>query len=286
MIGKWKEAGCRRVVFRHSVPAVLLAIAWVSSARAEFPRFGKARAARRQAEQAIPWNELTPQAAKRLRDVMQKTTVFRTMPEETIQCDPDLYVFLVRHPEVVVDIWRHMGITRCSLKRTKPFVMEAADGAGTKSRIELVYGTPSFHVMYAEGDYSGSLTSKPIHGRCVILLYTNIHKRHPQRPAETKITSRMDVFLKLDHTGAEVVAKALHPVVGHTIDQNFKQTVQFVEQIAKVSQVNSDGMQRLALQLDSLDREVRDEFALLTAKLGRKQPAVESGGGGEIRAAN
>ncbi len=249
-------------------------------AQQRLPVLGKARAARHQAEKTIPWNELTPEATAKLRRVLQDTTVFRRMPEETIECDPDLFVFLVRHPEVVVNIWQHMGITRCTLKRTKPFEMEASDGAGTKSRVELVYGSRNLHVLYAEGSYSGTLVTKPVNGQCVMILRSRVQPGQPASPAQTRITGTMDVFLKIDHAGAEVVAKALSPVVGRTVDNNFTQTMKFVEQIAKVARVNSDGMQRLALQLDQLDRNVRDRFALLTARIGRNEPA-----GGAVQSA-
>ncbi len=277
MIGMSRSSTGSRTGFPNwwSVAAAIV-LAGGSTLHAQLPLLGKARAAQREAERTIPWGELTQRAATRLRDVLEHTTVFRRMPEETIQCDPDLYIFLVRHPEVVVDIWRHMGITRCSLKRTKPYVMEATDGAGTKSQVELVYGSNDLHVMYAEGEYSGSLTQKPIHGRCVMILRSRVVPGNYPTPSQTRITSRMDVFLKLDHAGAEVVAKALHPVVGRTVDQNFTQTMRFVEQIARVARVNNDGMQRLALQLDSLDRDVRDRFALLTSRIGRGEPAARS----------
>ena len=268
------ELRAGRRAWRCVPTLALLAACWIASlvanphvTRAERPRLRRAHGAQREAEQALPWRELKPEAAAKLRDVVQSPSLFRRMPAESIQCDPDLFVFLVRHPEVVVNIWRRMGITRCELKRKTDFLIQASDGAGTKSRVELVYGTPELHVMYAEGDYSGSLTRKPIHGRCVIILRSSTKQPAPKDTADTQITNVMDVFLKLDHTGAEIVAKALHPLVGRTADLNFQQSMKFVEQIARVAKTNNDSMQRLALQLDAVDPKVRDRFALLTAKL-------------------
>ena len=91
---------------------------------------------------SIPFDQMTPETRDKLWSVVNRPDIYRRLPVVSIECDPDLYLHMIRHPEVVVSIWHLMGITQVETERVAPYVVNAADGAGTRSRIELVYGTP------------------------------------------------------------------------------------------------------------------------------------------------
>ena len=63
------------------------------------------------ARSLIPFEQLTPPTQDRLRGVVERPTLHRRLPVQVNGCDPDLYVFFLRHPEVVVNMWQLMGIT-------------------------------------------------------------------------------------------------------------------------------------------------------------------------------
>ena len=73
-------------------------------------------------------------------NVISAPSLHRQLPVTVVQSDPDLYVFLVRHPEVVVNMWDILGITKVSINRTADYAFDARDGAGTACQVELVYG--------------------------------------------------------------------------------------------------------------------------------------------------
>jgi hypothetical protein len=57
------------------------------------------------------------------------------------------------------------------------YLLDASDGAGTFSNVELVYGTRDTHVVYGKGFYEGPLLRRRVNGKCVLLLqsgYTQI----------------------------------------------------------------------------------------------------------------
>ena len=270
----------RRSVWRYHVIAWLSLHVWIfgsvgglSSALANGP-LSKKRATQLAAERSIPWTKLKADSAAKLRAVVAAPSLYRRMPTETISCESDLFVFLVRHPEVMVGIWQHMGITRCTVTRIGKYEVQASDGAGTQSRVELVYSTTGLHVLYVEGEYTGSLTKQPIRGRGVILVQNSTEPAAEQPATAPQLSTRMDVFLKLDHRGAEVIAKALHPIIGRTADMNFRQSVKFVGEVARVSRSNSTGMQRLALQLNGIKPTIRDHFLKLTSRLSEASSPI------------
>lgn len=235
--------------------------------------FGKARtsrAARAEALQDIPFDQLSPEAQRRIGAVVSKPTVFRRLPVQIVDCDASLHLFLVRNPEVVVNIWELMGITQIQLQRTGAFTYKAADGMGTKSAVELVYGTSDIHLIYGEGTYDGPLLPRPIRGRCVLLLKSGYASTAEGR---VHVTNRLDVFLQLDNVALDVIARTIHPLMGRTADINFVQTVAFLGRVSRNAEVNSPGMQRLADRLTKVDPSVRQQFAELTEAVGSRSRA-------------
>ncbi|HKD38477.1 MAG TPA: hypothetical protein VKB78_16805, partial [Pirellulales bacterium] len=80
-------------------------------------RASTSRSARDEAVQSIPMDKLSREMRSRIIGVINNTSIYRRLPTQSIDCDPELFEFLVLNPEVVVDIWRVMGITSMTLDR-------------------------------------------------------------------------------------------------------------------------------------------------------------------------
>lgn len=220
------------------------------------------RAAKEEAVAEIPFDRIKTEVRGKLLSVLEKPSIYRRLPEKTVACDPDMYLFLVRNPEVVVNIWELMGVTNVKLKRVGDFTFECSDGAGTEGTVELVYGTHNLHVLYAEASYEGPLTGRKLHGRGVMLLKSNYSKDKDDR---VLVENRLDVFIQIDQTGAELVAKTLQPLVGKAADINFEESAIFVSRVSQAAETNGEGMQRLAAKLKNVTAQRRAEFAEVSA---------------------
>ena len=235
----------------------LLLVFAVATAWAQPPQLMFNKQFRDDALRALPLDQLSEPARAKLLSVVSKPTIYRRLPTQSVECDPDLHVFLLRYPEVVVNIWQLMGVTKVKVNRTGPLTFDALDGAGTVSRAELVYGTPELHVYYADGSYDGPLFQKSVTGSCVLLLRSS----YSDRGGKTTVTSTLDVFARLDHLGAEILVKTLYPAVGKAIDFNFAESIKFVGQVSQAAELNGPGMQRLASHLQNVQPDVRESFA-------------------------
>jgi hypothetical protein len=225
------------------------------------------RAAREAATREVPLSALHEPLRTKIQQIVVKPTIYRRMPVEVVTCDPDLYVFLVRYPEIVVNMWQLMGVTKVTIQRKGPYIYDAQDGAGTVSRVELVYGTRDKHLFLAEGFYEGPLLPRRVTGRCALLL-TSAYSLDPQD--QTYVSNRLDVFVQLDQAGAEIVAKTLHPIMGRTADTNFTETIRFLGQVSHVAESNGPGVQRLITRLTNVEPNVRDRFSQLATVLNQR----------------
>ena len=220
------------------------------------------RSAKEQAIREIPFHRLTPEAKHRISSVIEKPSMFRRMPINVVDCDPNLHRFLVRHPEVIVNIWQLMGITKVECERIGPYTVDAKDGVGTVTKVELVYGDRNTHLIYCEGEYEGPLFRRPLTGRCVLLLKSDYKQDEKKR---WNVKNRLAIFLQVDHVGVDVFTRTLHPLLGKSADINFVESTNFLERISRTSEDNGPGMQRLSARLDNVDDDVRQKFAELTS---------------------
>ncbi|MEQ1829232.1 MAG: hypothetical protein ABL921_24930 [Pirellula sp.] len=229
------------------------------------------REAREAAIQRIPFQQLTPEATSRLRSVTENASYFRRMPSEVVDCDQEMFAFLVRHPEVIVNIWDVMGVTKVSLKRTGPFQLRGNDGAGTSSNMDLVFGNDSMHIYFANGSYQGNLWPRELTGRCVVVLH---NRPSPLVGNKQGMTTSMDIFMKLENVGADLVVKTLGPLVGKTADYNFSECASFFSQISRTAEQNPYGMLQLAKRLNNIDPKVRDQFVSTTQSVAKRGGAL------------
>lgn len=256
----------------HGVLAMLLVLyvasqEFASRANAAEPKGTTSKAARQEAVRGIPFDRLDADARRKATSVVNADSLFRRMPVETIACDPNLYLFLLRNPEVVVEIWQLMGVTDLKLARTGPESFRMADNAGTTGHVEFLYGDQNTHVLYVEGQYRGSLYPRPITANCLLVMQSHYARKADGSYA---ITSKLDTFIDVKNVGVDLVAKTFQSVFGRTTDHNFVETAGFIGKLSETAEENPGGMQRLAARLTGLDPQVREQFAQNAAAIGRR----------------
>jgi hypothetical protein len=227
------------------------------AAWAQSPESGSStRSNRDQATKLIPYSQLNVPTREKISEVVESASLYRRLPINSITADPDYFRFLVRYPEVVVNIWQLMGITQMTTARTGPFTLDTDDGAGTQSTLDLIYGNENLHVFYGQGAYEGPVFKRKINGRCVLILRTDYRQ---DQQGQSHVVNQMDVFLKLDNVGANLVAKTIQPIVGSTADQNFLDSLKFLQRLNETTVQNGPGVQHMANRLQ-LDDDVRQKF--------------------------
>jgi hypothetical protein len=221
--------------------------------------------------QSIPLDKLDVQGRTKVRNVVSNVTMFRRLPVQVVDCDPDLYLFAVRHPDVIVNTWRALKISQLQLKETGTDKFQMKEVSGTTADLEILYKNHDTHILYAEGFYEGAIFKQKVRGRALFILKTGYVRETDNR---YYITSRLDALLSVDPGAVELVTKTVQPVIGKIADNNFNQTVGFVSSLSRTIEMNSLGVQRMAMQLPDVRPEVRGQFASLADTISQKPTAV------------
>ena len=229
--------------------------------------------AQEQAEHSIPWDKLTATAKTKLRSVISDTTVFHRLKKQQFKCDPSVYIHLVRHPEILTNIWELMGVTQLRIERTAPFSIRIHDGQYTKTKLELVYGTPNLHVFHCEGSYKGTIIPTVSTGRAIIIIRSKYDTAEAALPATQVLTVKhqMDIFLQIDNAADQLLVKTLSYFFMKTAVANFSETTQFIGQIDKIVRDNPAGMARLADRLTRVQPAIRQQFGVLVRNANANQ---------------
>lgn len=221
---------------------------------------------RQEAARSIPWDKLNAEQTAKARSVMDNVSIFRRLPPRVVDCDPDLYLFLIRHPDVIVNIWETLKLTQLSVKQTAAQKFHATEADGTTVNFEYLYRTHDTHVVYAEGVCTGPLLGREVKGSGLLILKTG-YVREPD--GRYYITNRMDAFLSVEPGAVEVVAKTIMPLAGKVADNNFTQTVAFLGSLSRTAEVNPLGVHRLASKL-TVKPEIRVELMELTDLVSKR----------------
>lgn len=219
--------------------------------------------ARHAAIRAIPWQSLTAADRPEVQRIVSDATLYRQMPTRVIDCDDELFAYLVEHPELIVDSWNVMGVSNLRLDPVAPGRYRVADAAGAAGDIRVLHregggAAPLRMLLLAEGSYQATPMPSTVDGKSVMLLRAEPVE---ERNGRCYLTTRLDTFIHFEGPAIKVVAKTLKPLLLRTADHNFVETMRFVALFSRTAETNPDGMVRLAGRLERVDPATRDEFA-------------------------
>ena len=261
--------------------------------------------ARNEAVRAIPFQRIAPNYRRRVKQVLNDTSLYRRLPTMTVDCHPPLFTFLAKNPDVLVQIWRQLGISNIDLvcegnnkslsqnhvggiQRSGPSRqtgLEQPGSFGTCSKFRLTdsVGTVGHLViveqncddraqnrlvMYAEGAYEGKPFKRPVRAQCVLLLRSGSVKETNGRHY---VAVRLDTFLRIDRVSLELFAKAVHPLVGKMNDRNFADTINFIGKMSQAAETRPLTIERLANSLPKVSDERKRQLVQITYECADQQ---------------
>jgi hypothetical protein len=235
------------------------------------------QAARQEARRAVPLAKVDPAYRRQVSEVLADPSVFRRLPTNVVDCQPEMFTFLAQNPEVLVEIWRELEVSRVELIRTGANRFDLRDNAGTTGRLVVVEQTceaaaQNRIVMYAEGQYEGKPFSRPVGARCVLLLRSGSVRETNGRQY---VAARLDSFVKLDRASVEIMAQVAHPFVGRTADRNFADTLGFISNLSYTAERRPAAIDDLAGELENVDATRREGLSTVAHRCAEAGAAWE-----------
>lgn len=223
------------------------------------------REAREAARRALALERLPAADRQEAERVLRRPTLFRRLPTETFSCDRDLLEFALSRPEVIVDVWRVLGISRLALEPTGPGAWRMSDGWGTEGTLRLLRHDRAPQggtlVLLGRGGYTGTLAPHPLTGSCLVLV--RYREAAPLADGTRRHTMQVDAFLDADGIGLEVVTRTLQPLVCRSSADNLHEICLFMAEFSATADENPAGVARLATRLTNVSAADRAALVAL-----------------------
>lgn len=219
-------------------------------------------ATRREALGELSLAGLTPLQAAKAQQVISGLGLFRRMPTLEMEVDPQVYRYLLSHPDIAVSTWRAMEISKFQLSPTGPATWHADAGDGSVGTVELWRATPDETVIYCDGAFKSPLLSKPIVARAIMRLKMRFFEDASGTP---KVEHTGDVFVEFPSQTVETVARVISPVSHMIADRNFRQLTLYVHLMSQAMSRQPGWIKTIARRMDVSD-EQRQEFVTVAAQ--------------------
>ncbi|MDR1291107.1 MAG: hypothetical protein LBK06_07900 [Planctomycetaceae bacterium] len=205
----------------------------------------------------IPWDELSTPVKQKISSLIQNHSVYHCLPSQAIFCDPEVYQYFLEHPDLLVGFWENLGVTQIALREKDTDLFNLVETTGTVADVGTLYRSTNYCVVYAKGEYKSPITTRKIDGEALLFLQSRYARNSENEPI---IVCKLDVFIKLDNLGADLLAKLFATSLGKIVDCNFEQTLGFVSHVSDTSAISANSVKRLTRSVKSVRAEVRNEF--------------------------
>lgn len=191
---------------------LVIGLIWTKTANAAPP----VPSLQQQAAARVPLLEVPEPLRRRVRQVIERPTLFSHGPAEAFTGWPALYHWLLDHPDRAVVAWRKLGATCTDITDRGGGRFVWKDGQGSVVNWQTIHNSAALRIWYAEGQVRPGLLLPAVSVRAVLLLR---HGNRSDGPGRMLIFHQADVFLQTDSKTAALLAQMLGPSAAGLAEQ-------------------------------------------------------------------
>jgi hypothetical protein len=190
----------------------------------------------------VPIKEMPVQLRARVEHVIQDPTLFSLGPSEAFVGQPQLYQWLLEHPDRAMEAWRRLGAKCTVIKDLGGGRFRWTDGHGSQIEWTTAHRDAGRQIWYAEGTVRPGLLLPSVSLQVVLVLH---HGERKTSSDGMMIYHQADVFLKTDNQAAAMITRALGPSAPHMAEQFLAQLEAFFSSLVWYLDQHPDRAPRL-----------------------------------------
>ena len=206
---------------------------------------------------ALP-DEIPASERSQLTEVTESASLATHAAGEPFVTRPEVFVYLLDHPEFATHVTRTLRIARYRVWR-EPDGLWLDDGWGVVGRFSIVYAGNGARVMYARGRYKQWFLPA-IHGRAVVVIE---YGAEPAADGKSVINAAVTGFVKLDNPLVEMIGKLLSAAAAAKAEKEAHQLVKVFARTTRAIDNDPAGVHELLRQRPDVPRRELEEFRQL-----------------------
>jgi hypothetical protein len=178
----------------------------------------------------VALESMPAQTRDALTKVMKDPTLSAVSPVDEFVAHPDMYQWLLDHPDRAAGAWRKMGVAAVDIKPLKDGRFCWKDENGSELVWQNVAQGPNGRVWYAEGKVKPGPLMPSVSVTAVAVLN---HSDKPRAAGDAVIKQQIEVFLRTDSKTAAMMTKMLGDSAPRMAQQGSEQLLMFFSGIAR-----------------------------------------------------
>lgn len=211
-------------------PVLLVLLALASSAPAQVNGQPRARL-------ALPLDSLQPVLRESVRKVLQQPTITTRAPAEEFAANPELYRWMLDHPDRVAQAWRRVGVEVAPIQDRGHGRFGWSDDKGSDVSWFPIFDGPQLRVWYGEGHVRAGALLQSVPVKAVVVL------RH--EADGSRVRHEVEAYATADSRAATVVAKLFGGSVESTAEMAATQMLAFFSVMSRYCYKHPDEADRL-----------------------------------------
>lgn len=197
-----------------------------------------------------------PQAQRvKLDQVITNAVVSTRMEVEPYVTRPDIFGYLLDHPEFATHITQTLKLARYRIWRTQDGLF-LDDGWGAKGYFAVVHAEPGARVMYARGHFEHPLLPN-IHGRAVVVIEYDFRRTAEGR---TAVATAVTGYVALDSRFLGLAGKLAGPLAQGKADLEARRLLKVFARVSRAIEERPDEVYEQLQQRSDVPRQELEEF--------------------------
>lgn len=221
----------------------------------------------------MPYNRMSRGAQQRATAILNDLSQYRRMPALQYPVDPNIYQYLINHPDVAVSTWRAMGISQLQMYQTAPFEYEAKAVDGSDGTADVLWRDGNQCLFIVEGRYNSPILPNPVQAKALVWLQYRFVKT---AAGEYLVNQQVETFINFPSTAIETIAKIATSLTNSILDRNVFEVSLYARMMSQAGQKDPEWMSQVAQRMDGVKPQRKTELVRVSRGLppqaGNLQP--------------
>ncbi len=209
----------------------------------------------------IPNGKMSRNAQARAAHILDNVSQYRRMPSLQYPINPDIYRYLISHPDVAISTWRVMGISTLQMWQTGEFEYKAKATDGSTGMADVLWRDGNQCLFIVEGRYQSPLLPGSIEASALVWLQYRFVKA---KDGSLLVNQQVETFLYFPSSTINAIAKLTSRLTNAILDRNVFEVSLYARMMAKAAEKEPEWIEQLAQRMDGVPPDRRMELALIS----------------------
>lgn len=214
--------------------------------------------------QRLPYPQMSPGARDRASRILANTSQYRRMPSLQYPVDPNMYQYLINHPDVAVSTWRAMGISKLQMSQKSRFEYEARAIDGSDGIADVLWRDGNQCLFIVEGRYNSPVLPSSINASALVWLQYRF-VRNSQ--GEVVVNQQVETFIHFHSAAIETIARLASRITNSILDRNVFEVSLYARMMSQAGQRDPQWISEVASRLDGVPASRRVELVRVSRGL-------------------